>query len=388
MFPSNGKELFMKAEDILAHVDHTLLKADASWEDISKLCAEAVRYHTASVCVPSSYVKRIRQTFKTLRIVTVVGFPLGNCNTESKKTETKQALKDGADEIDMVINLGDVKNGEFGKVTDEIKALKKITGKKVLKVIVETCYLTEKEKVEVCRCVTEGRADYIKTSTGFGTKGAVLADVKLFKKHVGPGVKIKASGGIHTKKEMEDFLAAGADRLGASAAVKALKDEVVPEDTKPEAELEEGMKAPAFTLPSDSGKDVSLSDFAGKKVILYFYPKDNTSGCTLEARAFQLHLADFKKLGYQVVGVSRDSVKKHCNFRDKNDLAFPLLSDEQEAVVNAYGVLKEKSMYGRKYMGIERSTFIIDEKGVITHIYRKVKASSHVEDLLKELSGN
>lgn len=147
-----------------------------------------------------------------------------------------------------------------------------------------------------------------------------------------------------------------------------------------------GEKAPDFTLPSDGGKNISLHDYLGQKVILYFYPKDNTSGCTLEAQTFRNHLEDFKKLGYQVLGVSRDSIKKHCNFRDKNELNFPLLSDEEEKVVNLYGVLKEKSMYGRKYMGIERSTFIIDEKGILVKEYRKVKAASHVGDLLKELT--
>lgn len=147
-----------------------------------------------------------------------------------------------------------------------------------------------------------------------------------------------------------------------------------------------GEKAPDFTLPSDEGRNISLHDYEGQKVILYFYPKDNTSGCTLEAKAFRDHLEDFKKLGYAVLGVSRDSIKKHCNFRDKNELNFPLLSDEEEKVVNLYGVLKEKSMYGRKYMGIERSTFIIDEKGNLVKEYRKVKAASHVNDLLKDLA--
>lgn len=147
-----------------------------------------------------------------------------------------------------------------------------------------------------------------------------------------------------------------------------------------------GEKAPDFTLPSDEGRDISLHDYEGQKVILYFYPKDNTSGCTLEAKAFRDHLEDFKKLGYAVLGVIRDSIKKHCNFRDKNELNFPLLSDEEEKVVNLYGVLKEKSMYGRKYMGIERSTFIIDEKGNLVKEYRKVKAASHVNDLLKDLA--
>lgn len=149
--------------------------------------------------------------------------------------------------------------------------------------------------------------------------------------------------------------------------------------------LETGNAAPSFTLPADSGNDISLSDYKGKKVILYFYPKDNTSGCTLEAQAFRNHLDAFLKNGYVVLGVSRDSIKKHCNFRDKNELNFPLLSDEDETVCNLYGVLKEKSMYGRKYMGIERSTFIIDEEGRLVKEYRNVKAATHVDDLLEDL---
>ena len=147
--------------------------------------------------------------------------------------------------------------------------------------------------------------------------------------------------------------------------------------------LEIGKKAPDFTLPSDSGKDVSLSDYLGKKVILYFYPKDNTSGCTLEAQAFRTHLADFEKLGYVVLGVSRDSVKKHCNFRDKNELNFPLLSDADEVVVNLYGVLKEKSMYGKKYWGVQRSTFLIDRDGRIAKVWPKVKPEGHAEEVLE-----
>ena len=149
--------------------------------------------------------------------------------------------------------------------------------------------------------------------------------------------------------------------------------------------LETGKAAPSFTLPADSGNDISLSDYKGKKVILYFYPKDNTSGCTLEAQAFRNHLDAFLKNGYVVLGVSRDSIKKHCNFRDKNELNFPLLSDEDETVCNLYGVLKEKSMYGRKYMGIERSTFVIDEEGRLVKEYRNVKAATHVDDLLEDL---
>lgn len=151
------------------------------------------------------------------------------------------------------------------------------------------------------------------------------------------------------------------------------------------AELVIGAAAPGFTLPSDGGKDISLSDYKGQKVILYFYPKDNTSGCTMEAKAFRDHLAEFAAKGYVVLGVSRDTVRKHCNFRDKYELNFPLLADVDETVCNLYGVMKEKSMYGRKYMGIERSTFVIDEEGQLAAIYRNVKASTHVNDLIKEL---
>lgn len=151
------------------------------------------------------------------------------------------------------------------------------------------------------------------------------------------------------------------------------------------SQTETGRSAPDFSLPDDQGGVTSLSDYRGKKVILYFYPKDNTSGCTMEAQAFRDHLAEFQKLGYAVLGVSRDSIRKHCHFRDKNELNFPLLSDADETVCRLYDVMKEKSMYGKKYMGIERSTFLIDENGVLVKEYRKVKAASHVQDLLQEL---
>ena len=215
----------MKTEDILSHVDHTLLKAAASWEEIRKLCDEAVKYQTASVCVPSSYVKKIRENYPRLTICTVVGFPLGNGNSESKVEETIHALDDGANEIDMVINIGAVKNKNYDLVTEEIAVLKEIMEDKILKVIVETCYLTEEEKIRLCECVTKGGADYIKTSTGFGTEGASLSDIALFRKHIGKNVKIKAAGGIRTKEDMEAFLTAGADRIGASGAIRVLYGE-------------------------------------------------------------------------------------------------------------------------------------------------------------------
>ena len=208
----------MTAEKIASHIDHTLLKAFCSWEQIKELCDEAVKYRTASVCVPSCFIKQIREAYgPNFTICTVVGFPLGYCNTEGKLAETKQALLDGADEIDMVINITDVKNGDYQKVEDEIALLKNACGEKVLKVIIETCYLTEEEKIAMCKAVTNAKADYIKTSTGFGTAGATMEDVLLMKSNIGPAVKIKAAGGIRTKEAMEQFLEAGCDRIGCSS---------------------------------------------------------------------------------------------------------------------------------------------------------------------------
>ena len=178
----------------------------------------------ASVCIPSSYVKRAHEYFPELNICTVVDFPLGNANTEAKLMETRQALADGASEIDMVINLGMVKNGQYPQVTEEIRLLKQEVGDKILKVIIETCYLTEEEKIEMCHAVTEAGADFIKTSTGFGTGGATLEDVRLMKEHIGPNVKIKAAGGIRSKEDMEKYIEAGCSRIGTSSAISMLQD--------------------------------------------------------------------------------------------------------------------------------------------------------------------
>lgn len=216
----------MENSVILSHVDHTLLKASATWSEIQKLCNEAVAFKTASVCVSPSYVKRIFSTYGgKLPICTVIGFPLGYNTTETKLFETVSALNDGADEIDMVINIGDLKNEEFDNITAEISSIKKAVGDKILKVIIETCYLTQQEKVLLCQCVTESGADYIKTSTGFGTNGATLSDVLLFKENIGKNVKIKAAGGIRTKEDMIEFLKAGCTRLGTSSAIKILLGE-------------------------------------------------------------------------------------------------------------------------------------------------------------------
>lgn len=214
----------MYGRDILSKVDHTLLKPDATWDAIKVLCDEAVAYKAASVCIPPNYVKRVADEYPDLVICTVVGFPLGYQTTEVKLAETRQALAEGATEIDMVIDVTDVKNGDYRKVTEEIRALKKACDIYVLKVIVEACYLTEAEKIAMCKAVTEAGADYIKTSTGFGTGGTTIKDVALFKEHIGAKVKIKAAGGIRTVEDMVAYLELGCSRIGASAAVGLLKN--------------------------------------------------------------------------------------------------------------------------------------------------------------------
>ncbi len=214
----------MTNQEMLARVDHTQLKAFATWEDIVKLCDEAVENGTASVCVPPCYVRRIHDVYgEKLNICTVVGFPLGYSVTAAKVAEVEQALAEGCNEIDMVLNISDVKNGSYDKVEEEIRTLKKACGSHILKVIVETCYLTKNEKIAVCKVVTNAGADYIKTSTGFGTGGATKEDVELFKKNIGPGVKIKAAGGVSTVEDLEMFIKLGCDRIGTSKAVGLLK---------------------------------------------------------------------------------------------------------------------------------------------------------------------
>ena len=214
----------MTNSEMLTYVDHTLLKPTATWNQIKTLCEEAMKYHTASVCIPCSFISRAHEAFPELNLCTVVGFPLGYSTTASKLFETREALHNGASEIDMVVNLGDVKEGNFDKVTQEIRELKKACGDKILKVIIETCYLTEEEKIELCHCVTDGGADFIKTSTGFGSAGATFDDIKLFREHIGPGVKIKAAGGIRTYEDIVTYIELGCDRLGCSAAIKVLGD--------------------------------------------------------------------------------------------------------------------------------------------------------------------
>lgn len=215
----------MNKKEMLTHIDHTLLKPTSDYAGIDKLCEEALAYHTASVCIPPCYVRHAHEKFgDRLNICTVIGFPLGYCTTPVKIFEAGQAIADGANEVDMVVNLCDVKNGELEKVAQEIRAIKLAVGSHVLKVIVETCYLTQEEKVALCRAVTEAGADYIKTSTGFGTAGATLEDIALFKANVGEGVRIKAAGGVRTAEAVAAYLEAGCDRIGTSSAVKELAE--------------------------------------------------------------------------------------------------------------------------------------------------------------------
>lgn len=209
--------------EMINHVDHTLLKAFSTKEGIDSLCEEAISLHTASVCIPPSYVKYVKEKYNDkIKICTVIGFPLGYSTTKTKVFETEDAVNDGADEIDMVINIADVKNKDFDKVLNEIKAVREACKDKVLKVIIETCYLDENEKIKLCELVTLAKADYIKTSTGFGTAGASISDIELFKSHIGEDVKIKAAGGIRTKEAFIEFIEHGCDRVGASATKEFL----------------------------------------------------------------------------------------------------------------------------------------------------------------------
>ena len=213
----------MDMKTVFSHVDHTLLKPTATWEQISVICEEGLRFGMASVCIPPCFVKRAKEAYPALNVCTVIGFPLGYNPSDVKAAEARQAIAEGAGEIDMVVNLGNVKAGEFDRVTDEIRLLKKEAGDKVLKVIIETCYLTDEEKIALCRCVTEGGADFIKTSTGFGTGGATMKDIELLKANIGPGVRVKASGGIRTAEDILAYLEAGVDRIGASGAISAFE---------------------------------------------------------------------------------------------------------------------------------------------------------------------
>jgi len=212
----------MTDAEIFNKIDHTLLKMTASIEEIKILCDEAVKFNTASVCIPPCYVKPVSDLYPNLNICTVIGFPLGYSITAAKTLEAERAVLSGAGEIDMVINVSDVKNKNFNYVLEEIKLVKKSCNNKILKVIIETCYLTDEEKIKMCAIVTEAGADYIKTSTGFGTAGATLADIELFKKHIGSNVKIKAAGGVKTRSDMEAFINAGASRIGTSSGIKIL----------------------------------------------------------------------------------------------------------------------------------------------------------------------
>lgn len=217
----------MDNKKILSAVDHTLLGQSATWEQIKVICDDAVEYGTASVCIPPSYVKRAKEYLgDKMQICTVIGFPNGYNTTAVKVFETEDAVKNGADEIDMVINIGYLKDKMYDEILDEIKAVKTACGDKILKVIIETCLLTNEEKIKMCHIVTEVKADFIKTSTGFSTSGATFDDIKLFSENIGTGIKMKAAGGISSLDDAEKFMSLGAERLGTSRIIKLIKDEV------------------------------------------------------------------------------------------------------------------------------------------------------------------
>ena len=214
----------MNNQEILSKVDHTLLLQGSTWDEIKEICDDAMKYKTASVCIPPYYVKKAADYMQgKIKVCTVIGFPNGNTTTASKAFETKEALENGAEEIDMVINIGMVKAKDYDSVLEEIKTLKEICGDKVLKVIIETCLLTDEEKVKMCEIVTQSGADFIKTSTGFAGGGATFEDVELMVKNVGENVKVKASGGISSLEDAEKFINIGASRLGTSRIVKIIK---------------------------------------------------------------------------------------------------------------------------------------------------------------------
>ena len=216
----------MKINEILAKCDHTLLLQGSTWEEIKGICDDGMKFSTASVCIPASFVKRAKEYVgDRLAICTVIGFPNGYSTTAVKVYETADAIKNGADEIDMVINIGDLKDKRYDEITAEINAIKAACDGKILKVIIETCLLTEEEKIKMCEIVSASDADYIKTSTGFSTAGATKEDVALFAKYMTNGKKIKAAGGIASLKDAEDFINLGADRLGTSRIVKIAKAE-------------------------------------------------------------------------------------------------------------------------------------------------------------------
>ena len=214
----------MDKKEILSKVDHTLLDRAARWEDIKALCDDALSFGTASVCIPPSFVRQTAEYLDgRLAVCTVIGFPNGYNTTAVKCAETREAVENGADEIDMVINIGWLKEGKYGDILGEINAVKAACGVKLLKVIIETCVLTDDEKIKMCEIVSASDADYIKTSTGFAGGGATFEDIALFAKHVSRGLKIKAAGGIRSFEDAERFIALGADRLGTSALVKLMK---------------------------------------------------------------------------------------------------------------------------------------------------------------------
>ena len=279
----------MNEKEILRHVDHTLLSQEAVWDEIRQVCDDAVKYDTASVCIPPSYVKQAAEYVGgRVPICTVIGFPNGYETTAVKEFETKDAIANGADEIDMVINIGWLKDRKYDQIEEEIRILKNACGSKVLKVIIETCLLTDEEKVKMCEIVTRSGADYIKTSTGFSKAGATFDDISLFADHVGGNVKMKAAGGISSMEDAEKFLELGADRLGTSRIVKIVKtEEENPAEGTCEMELSQGMIAKLIETAT-AQLAYSYSPYSGFKVGAALLAESGRiyTGCNIENSAF------------------------------------------------------------------------------------------------------
>ena len=279
----------MNEKEILRHVDHTLLSQEAVWDEIRQVCDDAVKYDTASVCIPPSYVKQAAEYVGgRVPICTVIGFPNGYETTAVKEFETKDAIANGADEIDMVINIGWLKDRKYDQIEEEIRILKNACGSKVLNVIIETCLLTDEEKVKMCEIVTRSGADYIKTSTGFSKAGATFDDISLFADHVGGNVKMKAAGGISSMEDAEKFLELGADRLGTSRIVKIVKtEEENPAEGTCEMELSQGMIAKLIETAT-AQLAYSYSPYSGFKVGAALLAESGRiyTGCNIENSAF------------------------------------------------------------------------------------------------------
>lgn len=302
----------MDIEQILSKVDHTLLTQSATWDEIRNICDDAIKYKTASVCIPACYVKEAKEYVKTdMTVCTVIGFPNGYSTTKIKIEEAKDAVANGADEIDMVINVGWVKDGYYEKIENEIKEIKKAIGTYILKVIIETCLLTEEEKIKMCECVTAAGADFIKTSTGFAGGGATFEDIRLFKTHVGENVKIKAAGGIQSLADAEKFIELGADRLGTSRIIKLVKEPENDENKEMKQLIEKAFSTLKYSYSPYSGFKVAATLQTDKGKIY--------TGCNIENAAYSPSNCAERTAFFKAISEGERSFSKICIVNENTD---------------------------------------------------------------------